>query len=70
MHDDRRKAAARGAASRVHNLGEARGKGYREGDIGARVKADRKARRGEKIRRVGVVWVQLLARAYIYSSYI
>ena len=24
----------------------------------------------EKVRRVGVVWVQLLARAYIYSCYI
>ena len=33
-------------------------------------KAGRKARRGEKVQRVGVVWVQLLARAYIYSSYI
>ena len=59
------------------------GKGYREGgeaahrggDIGGKKtgqgwKAGRKARRGEKVRRVGVVWVQLLARAYIYSSYI
>ena len=68
MHDDRRKAAARGAASRAHNLGEARGKGYREGgeaahrggDIGG-VKREagagekeRKAQRGEKVRR-GVV---------------
>ena len=60
------------------------GKGQREGgeaahrgggDIGGgrweqEWKAGRKARRGEKVRRVGVVWVQLLARAYIYSSYI
>lgn len=30
MHDDRRKAAASGAASRAYN-GGARGKGYREG---------------------------------------
>ena len=62
------------------------GKGQREGgeaahrgggDIGGGErrqeqgwKAGRKARRGEKVRRVGVVWVQLLARAYIYSCYI
>lgn len=58
--------SGKGAASRTHNGGEARGKGYR----GGRKKAgtgveDRKTRRGEKIRRDGVVWVQLLARVYI-----
>ena len=83
MPDDRRKAAASGAASRAHNGGEAWGKGYREGGEaahrggyrGRKRKAgageeERKARRGEKIRRGVVVWVQLLARAYIYSCYI
>lgn len=62
--------SGKGAASRTHNGGEARGKGYR----GARLrtvggyrgeKEGRKTRRGEKIRRDGVVWVQLLARVYI-----
>lgn len=83
---DRRKARRRvvhGAASRAHNGGEARGKGQREGgeaahrggyrgrkrEAGAGVE-DKKARRGEKDRRGVVVWVQLLARAYIYSCYI
>ena len=58
------------------------GKGYREGarlrtvggDIGGREKAGQGGRQAgttsEKVRRVGVVWVQLLARAYIYSCYI
>ena len=72
-----------GAASRTYNGGEARGrdigKGARLRTVGGyrgrREKTGpgvegRKARRGEKVRRVGVVWVQLLARAYIYSSYI
>lgn len=74
-----------GAASRAHNGGEARGKGQREGgeaahrgggykgrrkrETGAGEK-ESKAQRGEKVRRGVVVWVQLLARAYIYSSYI
>ena len=76
--DDRRKAAASGAAPRTHNGGEARGRdkgkgarlrtvegiGGRKREAGAGEK-DRKARRGEKVRRVVVVWVQLLARAYI-----
>ena len=69
-------------ASRAYNGGEARGRDIGKGrgcapwgDIGGEKtgqgwKAGRKARRGEKVRRVGVVWVQLLARAYIYSSYI
>lgn len=57
-----------GAASGAYNGGEARGKGYREG---GRSKSGRQAgTTSEKVRRVGVVWVQLLARAYIYSSYI
>ena len=69
--------------SRAYNGGEARGRdigkgarlrtvgGYRGGEkTGQGWKAGRKARRGEKVRRVRVVWVQLLARAYIYSSYI
>lgn len=69
-----------GAASRAYNGGEARGKGYREGGEvahrgggigGGRSKSGRQAgTTSEKVRRVGVVWVQLLARAYIYSSYI
>lgn len=67
-----------GAASRAHNGGEARGrdigKGARlrtVGDIGGRKREigagekERKAQRGEKVRRGVVVWVQLLARVYI-----
>lgn len=55
------------------------GKGQREGarlrTVGGyrgeqEWKEGRQARRGEKVRRGVVVWVQLLARAYIYSSYI
>lgn len=85
VSDDRRKARRRvvhGAASRAHNGGEARGrdkgKGLRTvgGDIGGgRERQEQRKKRGrhngsEKVRRVGVVWVQLLARAYIYSCYI
>ena len=83
MSDDRRKARRRvvhGAASMARNLGEARGRdiGKRArlrtvgGDIGGgRSKSGRQAgTTSEKVRRVGVVWVQLLARAYIYSCYI
>ena len=59
--------------------GRDEGKGERlrtvGGDIGGKRETrageeERKARRGEKVRRVRVVWVQLLARAYIYSCYI
>ena len=69
--------SGKGAASRTHNGGEARGKGYRGGarlrtvggyrgeKEGRSRSEDRKTRRGEKVRRVGVVWVQLLARVYI-----
>ena len=79
MPDDPRKAAAKGAAPRAYNGGEARGRdkgkgarrgeaahrgGYRGGESGTG-EEERKAQRGEKVRRVGVVWVQLLARAYI-----
>ena len=39
--------------------------GYRGGKKAGTGVEDRKTRRGEKIRRVGVVWVQLLARVYI-----
>lgn len=54
MSDDRRKEAARGAASRAHNGGEARGKGQREGgeaahrggDIGGEERG--RSRRGRK----------------------
>lgn len=77
--DDRRKARRRvvhGAASRAHNGGEARGrdkgKGERLHTVGGgyrgrrkKAGAGKKARRGEKDRRGVVVWVQLLARAYI-----
>lgn len=73
-----------GAASKAHNGGEARGKGQRKGGEAAhrgggiggeeeRQEQERKRGRhngGEKVRRGVVVWVQLLARAYIYSSYI
>lgn len=80
MPDDPRKAAARGVASRAHNCGEARGKGQREGDEmgrhtvrdiggGKREGRSRDVRQAgttsEKVRRVRVVWVQLLARVYI-----
>lgn len=74
-----------GAASRAHNGSEARGRdkgkgarlrtmggGYR-GREEERQEQERKRGRhngGEKVRRGVVVWVQLLARAYIYSSYI
>lgn len=44
-------------------------KGRRKRETGAGEK-EKKAQRGEKVRRGVVVWVQLLARAYIYSSYI
>lgn len=44
-------------------------KGRRKRETGAGEK-ESKAQRGEKVRRGVVVWVQLLARAYIYSSYI
>ena len=56
----------KGKGARLRTVGGDIGGG---GEIGARVEG-RQARRGEKVRRVGVVWVQLLARAYIYSSYI
>ena len=70
-----------GAAPRTHNLGEARGKGYRErGEAAHRGGEYRGGDRSrgrrtegtpsEKVRRGVVVWVQLLARAYIYSCYI
>ena len=76
---DRRKATARGAASRAHNGGEARGEGTKGrgrgcatwgGNIGggreSRSRSGRQAgTTSEKLRRVGVVWVQLLARVYI-----
>lgn len=69
-----------GAASRAHNGGEARGKGQREGGEaahrggggyrGRKREAGAGGRRqagttSEKVRRGGVVGVQLLARAYI-----
>ena len=69
-------------ASRAYNCGEARGRdkgkearlrtvgGYRGED---RSKSGRQAGRHDEAKRFGVsevVWVQLLARAYIYSSYI
>ena len=70
-HRERTAAARHGEGIKGRGRGCAPWGGYR----GRRKKArtgveDRKARRGEKVRRVGVVWVQLLARAYIYSSYI
>ena len=67
------------AASRTHNGGEARGEGIKgrgrgrapwgeyRGETGAGVEG-RQARRGEKYRRGVVVWVQLLARVYIYIA--
>lgn len=74
-----RRRVMHGAASRAHNGGEARGRdigkgarlrtvgdigGGRKREIGAGEK-ERKAQRGEKVRRGVVVWVQLLARVYI-----
>lgn len=49
---------------------------HRGGDIGGKEERGRSRREreegttGEKVRRGVVVWVQLLARAYIYSCYI
>ena len=68
-----------GAASRTYNGGEVRGRDKGEGarlrTVGGGYRGGReKAGTGdgrqigttsEKVRRVGVVWVQLLARAYI-----
>ena len=80
--DDRRKAAARWCSIQDVQRRRGTGKGARLRTVGGGYrgeeregrsrgwKAGRKARRGEKVRRVGVVWVQLLARAYIYSCYI
>lgn len=52
---------------RLHTVGG----GYRgrKREAGAEEK-EMKAQRGEKVQRGVVVWVQLLARAYIYSCYI
>lgn len=80
MPDDRREAAARMVQHPGrHNLSEARGKGQRKGGEAAHRgggyrgrkreagagEEERKTQRGEKVRRVGVVLVQLLARVYI-----
>nr|DAT35662.1 MAG TPA: hypothetical protein [Caudoviricetes sp.] len=70
QHPERTTSAARGRdkgkGARLHTVGGYRG---RKREAGAGEK-ERKAQRGEKIRRGVVVWVQLLARAYIYSCYI
>lgn len=55
-----------GKGVRLRTVGGYRG---RKREAGAGEK-ERKAQRGEKDRRGVVVWVQLLARAYIYSCYI
>ena len=68
QHPERTTAARHGEGMKGRGRGCAPWGGI-GGKIGARVEG-RQARRGEKVRRVGVVWVQLLARAYIYSSYI
>ena len=81
---DPRKASARRCSIQGAQSRRGTGKGYREGGKAAhrgggniRGKREDRSRGGrqagttsEKVRRVGVVWVQLLARAYIYSSYI
>lgn len=51
MHDDRRKAAASGAAPRTHNGDEVQGKGYREG---ARQEQERKRGGHDEAKRFGV----------------
>lgn len=72
QHPERTTAARHGE----RDIGKGQGcapwgeyKGGRKREAGAGEK-ERKAQRGEKDRRGVVVWVQLLARAYIYSCYI
>ena len=77
---DGKRGGEGGAAPRTHNGGEARGRGKGKGARlrtvgGYRGEERRQGGRqagttSEKDRRVRVVWVQLLARAYIYSCYI
>lgn len=73
LHPERTTAARHGGKGSKGG-GEAahRGGGYKGGrkrEAGAGEK-ERKAQRGEKVRRGVVVRVQLLARVYIYSCYI
>lgn len=73
LHPERTTAARHGEGTKGRGRGCApweggyKGGGKREAGAGEK---ERRARRGEKVRRGVVVWVQLLARAYIYSSYI
>lgn len=81
MPDDRQKARRRrvqhpGRTTAARHGGRGKGKGHGcapwgniRGKDRSRVEG-RQARRGEKVRRGVVVGAQLLARAYIYSSYI
>lgn len=72
LHPERTTAARHGEGTKGRGRGCAPWGGYR-GREEERQEQERKRGRhngGEKVRRGVVVWVQLLARAYIYSSYI